>query len=178
MLSQVSSTPFGGFTSFRKPDSQSVFTLLDVYSEVSDGLHDQKTQLSCELAELEMKRETITKRLASLLKHANIFQGSGDDTLKMAITESKNYETIDVVVVCVSIDVITPGPINLEMSYQIRSARWTPAYDIRVHGNVTDVQYFGNILQWSAEDWAEVGLSLSSSNLNGQRLQMNDEMSE
>lgn len=68
--------------------------------------------------------------------------------------------------------------INLELTYQVCEARWTPSYDLRVETNhsrsaaVTDAKarsppkltlfYYGQIQQSTGEDWTETRLVLST----------------
>lgn len=56
--------------------------------------------------------------------------------------------------------------INLELSYQVFNASWTPTYDVRVQTSLEKPRfklfYFGNIRQNTGEDWNDVELLLST----------------
>jgi uncharacterized protein (TIGR02231 family) len=56
--------------------------------------------------------------------------------------------------------------VELDVSYQVYGARWSPSYDIRVKSkidsHIMDISYFGNIQQQTGEDWTDIELSLST----------------
>ena len=55
---------------------------------------------------------------------------------------------------------------ELELTYQVHGAYWSPSYDVRVRANADKpsmkVYYFGKIHQSSGEDWNDVELTLST----------------
>uniref|UniRef100_A0AC34QL66 Protein F37C4.5 n=1 Tax=Panagrolaimus sp. JU765 TaxID=591449 RepID=A0AC34QL66_9BILA len=74
----------------------------------------------------------------------------------------KNFITIQVE----NHDQANSKEIEMEISYQVYGARWTPSYDIRVKTltdqNELKLVYFGNIQQQTGEDWNDIELSLST----------------
>ncbi|MGY6272264.1 mucoidy inhibitor MuiA family protein [Achromobacter denitrificans] len=56
------------------------------------------------------------------------------------------------------------GQLDLDLSYAVAGARWTPAYDarLRLAGRSVDLGYFGVIRQNTGEDWNNVKLTLST----------------
>ncbi|CAM9101868.1 unnamed protein product, partial [Laminaria digitata] len=66
--------------------------------------------------------------------------------------------------VIVSVDVHELGPIELEVTYMIRGATWSPSYDLRVDTETDSISctYFGRVTQNTTEDWEGVALKLST----------------
>jgi uncharacterized protein (TIGR02231 family) len=56
--------------------------------------------------------------------------------------------------------------VELDVSYQVYGARWSPSYDIRIKNKLDThqmvISYFGNIQQQTGEDWTDIELSLST----------------
>ena len=57
-----------------------------------------------------------------------------------------------------------PGKLDLNLSYAVAGAQWTPAYDARLRAadRSVDLGYFGVINQTTGEDWNKVKLTLST----------------
>ena len=58
-----------------------------------------------------------------------------------------------------------PGKLDLNLSYAVAGAQWTPAYDYaaaRAADRSVDLGYFGVINQTTGEDWNKVKLTLST----------------
>ena len=63
-----------------------------------------------------------------------------------------------------------PGKLDLNLSYAVAGAQWTPAYDaLRAADRSVDLGYFGVINQTTGEDWNKVKLTLSTAPLAGRR---------
>lgn len=64
----------------------------------------------------------------------------------------------------VDIDVKNPGPFNMEVSYFIPRASWTPVYDVRIplEGGSGGLTYSAMVNQKTGEDWDNVYLTLST----------------
>ncbi|VDO41812.1 unnamed protein product [Haemonchus placei] len=57
------------------------------------------------------------------------------------------------------------GSVQLELSYQVYGAHWSPSYDLRVDTSGKQslkITYFGNISQSTGEDWTNASLVLST----------------
>ncbi|WP_414566050.1 MULTISPECIES: mucoidy inhibitor MuiA family protein [unclassified Anabaena] len=56
------------------------------------------------------------------------------------------------------------GEFELEMSYIVQRANWTPLYDLRVNStsNIVYLSYLAEVTQSTGEDWTDVALSLST----------------
>ncbi|KAK6751798.1 hypothetical protein RB195_003302 [Necator americanus] len=104
-------------------------------------LHNVIKRLEKEERELSALHSTLDKNKSDLDKHHS----------------SKS--------VIVSVQSINGGVVQLEVSYQVHGARWTPSYDIRVEtaGKPSmKITYFGNISQSTLEDWMNASLVLST----------------
>ncbi|MEG4110541.1 MULTISPECIES: mucoidy inhibitor MuiA family protein [unclassified Microcoleus] len=66
--------------------------------------------------------------------------------------------------IIVAIESSGTGNFELEVSYVVMGARWTPLYDLRVNttNNQINLNYLAEVNQNTGEDWAGVALTLST----------------
>lgn len=66
--------------------------------------------------------------------------------------------------VTLRVNLARAGKLDLDVSYAVAGARWTPAYDARLRpaDRSVDLGYFGVIRQNTGEDWNNVKLTLST----------------
>lgn len=66
--------------------------------------------------------------------------------------------------IIVAIEPSGTGNFELEVSYVVMGARWTPLYDLRVNttNNQINLNYLAEVNQNTGEDWRGVGLTLST----------------
>ncbi len=66
--------------------------------------------------------------------------------------------------IIVAIDPSGSGNFELEVSYVVRRANWTPLYDLRVNttNNQINLNYLAEVNQNTGEDWTGVALTLST----------------
>ena len=66
--------------------------------------------------------------------------------------------------VTLRVNLARAGKVDLNLSYAVAGARWTPAYDarLRLADRSVDLGYFGVIRQNTGEDWNNVKLTLST----------------
>ncbi|WP_431944736.1 DUF4139 domain-containing protein [Micromonospora marina] len=63
----------------------------------------------------------------------------------------------------VSVSVDADGAeVELELTYLVDGARWTPSYDLRLVEDTMTVTWFGLVSQGTGEDWPECDLQLST----------------
>ena len=71
----------------------------------------------------------------------------------------------------VEIDALTPGNLEIELTYVVNNASWTPLYDLRLiegsEGNEgekpsVEMTYLAQVTQRSGEDWTSAQLTLST----------------
>ena len=68
----------------------------------------------------------------------------------------------DATAVVVDLQVAAAGDVELEVSYLIHGAGWTPRYDIRLDGDRLAIDWFGLVHQRSGEQWPACELRLST----------------
>ncbi|WP_373544938.1 mucoidy inhibitor MuiA family protein [Chamaesiphon sp.] len=66
--------------------------------------------------------------------------------------------------IAVAIEPAGAGEFQLELSYVVDRARWTPLYDLRVQSTSKTIQlnYLAEIVQTTGEDWSNISLILST----------------
>ncbi|TDP92030.1 mucoidy inhibitor MuiA family protein [Labedaea rhizosphaerae] len=64
--------------------------------------------------------------------------------------------------VAVELEVAQDGDVELEVSYVVGGASWTPSYDLRLEGQSLRLTWFAMITQSTGEDWPECPLQLST----------------
>nr|WP_225225906.1 mucoidy inhibitor MuiA family protein [Komarekiella delphini-convector] len=64
----------------------------------------------------------------------------------------------------VAVEVAGEGEFELELSYVVNRASWTPLYDLRFSttSNIVHLSYLAEVIQSSGEDWIGVALTLST----------------
>ena len=64
--------------------------------------------------------------------------------------------------VVVEVEVLTPGPFDLELTYVVMGAGWKPLYDLRMQADKLDLTCLAQVTQNTGEDWNDVTLTLST----------------
>ncbi|MBE9033913.1 mucoidy inhibitor MuiA family protein [aff. Roholtiella sp. LEGE 12411] len=64
----------------------------------------------------------------------------------------------------VAVEVASEGEFELELSYLVNHASWTPLYDLRfsTSSDIVHLSYLAEVTQSSGEDWIDVALTLST----------------
>ncbi|OUL30141.1 hypothetical protein BV378_04600 [Nostoc sp. RF31YmG] len=64
----------------------------------------------------------------------------------------------------VAVEVVGAGDFELELSYVVNRASWTPLYDLRFGNtsNIVNLSYLAEVTQSTGEDWIGVALTLST----------------
>ncbi|MCM8871706.1 MAG: mucoidy inhibitor MuiA family protein [Paludibacteraceae bacterium] len=119
----------------------------DYYRERIKTLKLQKIDTDKKIAELEKQKTAIDKQINEL-------------------NGKKNDEATGMIVV--KLNAAAATNCSFEISYVVRNASWTPAYDIRVNNVDEPVQlvYKADIRQNTKEKWDNVKLTLSTANPN------------
>lgn len=121
---------------------------LDDTTQLLNFIGQQYSQLSDAIASLEEQRLELDKQLIALRKQLQ------------QLNNPKPEESFSIVV---SIESQGAGDFELELSYVINRASWTPLYDLRVSNNNTvNLSYLAQVQQSSGEDWQNVALTLST----------------
>lgn len=66
--------------------------------------------------------------------------------------------------IIIPVEVGGEGEFDLEVSYVVNRASWTPLYDLRftTHSDVVNLSYLAEVTQSTGEDWLDVALTLST----------------
>jgi len=110
------------------------------------------------LAELRKKEQDINNEIASLNQELQKYNQQLSEISRDNTTATSN------ILVAVSSRISLQSEFTL--SYLVRSARWSPAYDIRAKNvnSPVNIAYKANVSQQSGEDWKNIKLTLSTGN--------------
>jgi uncharacterized protein (TIGR02231 family) len=97
---------------------------------------------------LESELEELDAKIAPLKDNINRIQGQ------------RRTETVNEVLV--SLDVKESTPLELEVTYQLRTASWQPTYDVDILEDKTSVKRIAVVRNQTLEDWEDVGLTVST----------------
>ncbi len=110
--------------------------------------------------------ETLTQLTDSLrvLKRRKTELDARLDALNSRISELRSLTGKSSRVVAVDLDVAAAGEVKLYLEYLINGAMWKPIYDFRLFSEDSlEIRYYGDVSQWTGEDWKDVELTLSTS---------------
>ena len=100
------------------------------------------------IRKLESELEDLDAKIASLQDNINRIQGQ------------RRTETVNEVLV--SLDVKDSTPLDLEVTYQLRTASWQATYDVDILEDKTSVKRIAVVRNQTLEDWEDVGLTVST----------------
>jgi uncharacterized protein (TIGR02231 family) len=85
-------------------------------------------------------------------------------SLRLQLEEVETPYSKESFEVTISIEPAGAGDFQLELSYVVDRAHWTPLYDLRVQSTSKTIQlnYLAEIVQTTGEDWSNVSLILST----------------
>ena len=85
-------------------------------------------------------------------------------SLRLQLQEVETPYSKESFEITVAIEPNGAGNFQLELSYVVDRAHWTPLYDLRVQSTSKNIQldYLAEICQTTGEDWANVSLTLST----------------
>ena len=101
------------------------------------------------IAQLEKQQQQLDKQLQAIRKQLHQIQ---------------NHRPQESFSIFVAIETGDSGDFELEVSYMINRASWTPLYDLRVNttDNQINLSYLAEVNQNTGEDWINVALTLST----------------
>jgi uncharacterized protein (TIGR02231 family) len=120
-------------------DATRVFSFTREESERQNALFlETRAERKRKLEELEAKRR----------EYASLSSGTGADRRRAAIR----------------VELDAPGVVEVEVTYLVAAARWTPRYDARVDTQTARARLSQQALveQWTGEDWTDALFSLST----------------
>ena len=126
----------------KRPEVKDWNQVLDFMGSSLTGLNEEGYALGKQEKELEEKKNEIEIKLSELM-------GAAQQWWKSAWIEVEASES---------------GTVQLELSYQVNQAWWTPFYEARVNTEDKQVEllYYGQVVQKTGENWTGIALKLST----------------
>lgn len=101
------------------------------------------------IAQLEKQQQQLEKQLQAIRKQ---------------LQQIQNHRPQESFSIFVAIEASESGDFELEVSYMVNRASWTPLYDLRVNttDNQINLSYLAEVNQNTGEDWTNIALTLST----------------
>ncbi|CBN58637.1 MULTISPECIES: mucoidy inhibitor MuiA family protein [Kamptonema] len=101
------------------------------------------------IAQLEKQQQQLDKQLQAIRRQ---------------LQQIQNHRPQESFSIFVAIEASESGDFELEVSYMINRASWTPLYDLRVNttDNQINLSYLAEVNQNTGEDWTNIALTLST----------------
>jgi uncharacterized protein (TIGR02231 family) len=114
-----------------------------------DFIGTKTTEYALAGEDLRQQQQQIDKQLQSL---------------RLQLEEVETPYSKESFEITVGIEPAGAGDFQLEVTYVVDRAHWTPLYDLRVHSSSNTIQldYLAEIVQTTGEDWSDVSLILST----------------
>ncbi|BAY35989.1 hypothetical protein NIES2111_03080 [Nostoc sp. NIES-2111] len=121
-------------------------------SETLDFLNflgSQYSEYAIASGECKSQQQELDKQIQALRNSLEIIQTSNP------------HESVSLIAL---IEATGEGEFELEASYMVNHASWTPLYDLRLHSanQTVNLTYLAEITQNTGEDWQDVALTLST----------------
>ena len=141
-LSEKSTTQYGINLSKQQTNLEQTQALLDFVG-------DKYLDYSDRITELKQQQKNINNQISALEKQ------------KQKLLVPKNKEHLNLIIF---IETPEPGEFELEVSYLVNRASWTPLYDLQVDTKEKQLNlaYLAEVKQSTGEDWHNVSLTLST----------------
>ncbi len=98
-------------------------------------------------------------------KRREIAQKRRDLAREIEVVQSKlqpRYDSIQRIRINVVVEASAETDLELEVTYSVNGASWSPLYDVRLIEEKVSVGYLANVQQTTGEDWPAVQLALST----------------
>src|SRR6185295_6357223 len=112
-----------------------------------DFIVARETTLQTEILALSRRRRDLARELDRLRRELAKLQSARPRQRWAALVE---------------VEVLSAGELEIELTYVVQTARWTPLYDLRLNGGELEVTYLAEVAQGTGEDWIGVSLTLST----------------
>ena len=124
-------------------------TNLEQTQALLDFIGDKYLDTSDRITEFKQQQQDIKDRISALEKQ------------KQKLLVPKNKEHLNLIIF---IEISQPGEFDLEVSYLVNRASWTPLYDLQVdtREKQLNLAYLAEVKQSTGEDWYNVALTLST----------------
>ncbi|MEV0127861.1 DUF4139 domain-containing protein [Dactylosporangium sp. NPDC050688] len=124
----------------------------DTVTAFTTTVGGELTSVLAGIRELQHRRTQVTDRVAALDRQLADLSGKREPDARYAV---------------VALAVSAPGPVELDVSYQVPDAGWRSTYDVRLTGETLRLTWFGLVEQRTGEDWPECELALSTARPSG-----------
>jgi uncharacterized protein (TIGR02231 family) len=157
---------------------QSQIDTIKLQSNFIQGLREQtQTSFSRSLARQQIGLEDTQNFLDFIGTKTTEYAVAGEDlrqqqqqidkqlqSLRLQLEEVETPYSKESFEISIAIEPAGAGDFQLELSYVVDRAHWTPLYDLRVHSTSKTIQldYLAEIVQTTGEDWTNVNLILST----------------
>ncbi|MEQ9187947.1 MAG: DUF4139 domain-containing protein [Cryomorphaceae bacterium] len=127
--------------------------LIEDLEDLSDFYRDRLADVMLKEMELQAKQERLTKSIARL---------------KLQLNESNSKLNRSTGEIVVEVQVPSNASANFTLTYMVRNAGWTPAYNVNVSevDRPLQVSYNAKVYQNTGIDWKDVSLTLTNANPN------------
>lgn len=119
----------------------------DEQTQVYAALFKRQGEIAAALLGLQRDRRELKKRIDQVTADLN--------QVRMQRPRQRH-------VAAVELDVREPGELDLELTYMVTGAGWTPLYDLRHADDALSLGYLAQVQQRTGEDWPDVQLTLST----------------
>ncbi len=124
-------------------------TNLEQLQSLIDFIGDKYLDYGDRITKLEQQKQDLNNRIIAL------------ERLKQKLQVPKNKEHLNLIIL---IETAAPGEFELEVSYLVNRASWTPVYDLQVNTTEKELNltYLAEVKQSTGEDWHNIPLTLST----------------
>jgi uncharacterized protein (TIGR02231 family) len=119
-----------------------------------DNLDTTLSYLTSQFQSTYQTRQELLKKVRDLAKEIEVAQANLN---KVGTGVSKTCWEVSIF-----LEIATETELELEVSYLVYGASWTPLYDVRLVENAVTLTYLASITQQTGEEWQEVKLWLST----------------
>jgi len=115
--------------------------------DVFDFISERQNRINDQRLKIERERRELAKELDRLRRELKGAQSARPKQRYVAIVE---------------VEVSQAGDLELELTYMVTGAGWSPLYDLRLKESILEVTYLAQVTQNTGEDWNNVALTLST----------------
>lgn len=115
--------------------------------DVFDFISDRNNKINEQRLKIERDRRAIAKEL---------------DRLRRELKGAQSARPKQRYVATVEVEVSQAGDLDVELTYMVTGAGWSPLYDLRLKDSILEVTYLAQVTQNTGEDWNSVALTLST----------------
>ncbi|MBI5052449.1 MAG: mucoidy inhibitor MuiA family protein [Chloroflexi bacterium] len=114
---------------------------------VFDFISDRNNTINEQKLKMDRERREMAKEL---------------DRLRRELKGAQSARPKQRYVATVEVEVSRAGDLDVELTYMVTGAGWSPLYDLRLKDSLLEVTYLAQVTQNTGEDWNNVALTLST----------------